>query len=304
MHKNSSGFAHLGLLLCVVIVVASVGGVGYYVFAKQKKNDPTSTNETSMTATVSKQTEVTDAKDIISKVSTEIPREFSQVSIDTRGASTGNLGYKLPDYAFVVSTRVAQGQFVDFKPSSGDTLDTLPAGLQASIAQKFKTAGYSEDTSQPMPGFVSSSPGSSLTYYKKGDIRCSVSLSPGSSTPLTAACANINDIKADAKIVKPFDDVYKAANKTSSSALFSIGSQGIKTSETSGYKKAAIGFGDYEGGGGFRVLFYSKNNGPWVYFSAGQMEPACSDFNTPDIKAAFKGDACYDSVADKESTVQ
>lgn len=39
MRKNQKGFAHLGLVLAVIIVIVAIGGVGYYVLSSRKTSN-------------------------------------------------------------------------------------------------------------------------------------------------------------------------------------------------------------------------------------------------------------------------
>ena len=54
LHKNNHGFAHIGLMLLAIIVIAAVGGVGYYV-ATKNKNPKASTNNNVATQDQQKQ---------------------------------------------------------------------------------------------------------------------------------------------------------------------------------------------------------------------------------------------------------
>src|SRR3989338_9579010 len=48
---NNRGFAHAGLLLLILVVIAAISGVGYYVWHNQNKTDTASSIQTSTTAT-------------------------------------------------------------------------------------------------------------------------------------------------------------------------------------------------------------------------------------------------------------
>lgn len=300
-HMNDKGFAHVGLMVMVIIVIAAIFGTGWYVVSKQKKADNSQASQA--TTTSSAKPASANPEDVIKKISADIPPQFSQITIDTRGDGTSYSSYQVSGYKFVTLHKVDKGQFVNFKPTSGYTLDTVPSDLKASLVKIFEESSYSEDTSQPTPAYYASEPGGAELHYKKDDVRCSADITGGSSTPLQVSCSYIQDFEKDAKALKSFDDAYKAANPKYADSIYVIGDQGIKDSQTPGYKTANISFGDFNYGDGFGTLFYSKNNGPWTYFQAGQSTPSCGDFNSADLKAAFKGFDCYDS-SNSNSTVQ
>lgn len=45
LHKDNQGFAYTGLILLVVVVIAAVGGVGYYVMTKNKDKNQYRSND-------------------------------------------------------------------------------------------------------------------------------------------------------------------------------------------------------------------------------------------------------------------
>ena len=51
--------------------------------------------------------------------------------------------------------------------------------------------------------------------------------------------------------------------------------------------------------GGWNSLFYKTPDNKWHYFKGGQQHIACSEFNTPTLKAAFEGMECYDTKQNK-----
>lgn len=54
-----------------------------------------------------------------------------------------------------------------------------------------------------------------------------------------------------------------------------------------------------------RVVFYRVSpDSPWQFFRGMQDVPACSDYNTDDLKRAFVGETCWDMTTDKYDTVK
>lgn len=64
LYKNHKGFAHVGLLLLFVVVIAAVGGVGYYVFTN-KTNSKVNQTTVMPSATVVKDSSTKDFYDCL-----------------------------------------------------------------------------------------------------------------------------------------------------------------------------------------------------------------------------------------------
>lgn len=69
---NQNGVAHVGLVVLIVFVVVTIGGVGYYVFSKQQSNTKQTTTTSSSVAEEKKETkkEETD-EDAVKRVAKE-----------------------------------------------------------------------------------------------------------------------------------------------------------------------------------------------------------------------------------------
>ena len=59
LHKNSKGFAHIGLLLLFIVVIAAIGGTGYYVFQKNHSGKTKNTSNNTQTKTASSSDQLT-----------------------------------------------------------------------------------------------------------------------------------------------------------------------------------------------------------------------------------------------------
>ena len=133
-------------------------------------------------------------------------------------------------------------------------------------------------------------------YMGKGLICRVKSLTAGTSAN-TMNCGSVAAYKGAAEKVKPLVDALP-----DSSSQLVVSTPKIENSIVSGYQRASVGTGMMDSAGGAIALFYKKGSGGWTYFRHTQNALSCEVFNTDDIKAAFKGETCYDSN-DKESKV-
>lgn len=105
--------------------------------------------------------------------------------------------------------------------------------------------------------------------------------------------------------LEPFAAAYRRGEPKGASVgtvLFLEGKP--KKSRTAGYQTAALGVGSAIPDSGAALLFWKKDGEDWTYFTGGQAPPPCSDYKTPDLKAAFAGEPCWVEGQAEESTVQ
>lgn len=96
---------------------------------------------------------------------------------------------------------------------------------------------------------------------------------------------------------------YKeAGNTVKKGDIFELESNDEST--VSGYRKAIASLSSVRGDGGANLLFYKKGDDSWKFFAGTQVEISCQAYNTEDLRAAFKGDTCYDEKNNRESTVK
>jgi outer membrane lipoprotein-sorting protein len=120
LHKNNQGLAHIGLVLLVVVVVAAVGGIGWYVFKKQKDKGASSLSDAVKQA--AQKCELDD-KDICKFfASWKDSKYYTVTSTSTQGgkASTTTYSYVAPDKYHFTST----GEFAYETISIGNTTYT------------------------------------------------------------------------------------------------------------------------------------------------------------------------------------
>ena len=285
------------VIMGIVLLLFIIGGVGYYIMKKNKTESSVQT-----TTQQSQNVKILSSEELLKKLNTDIPQKFSDIKIDNRGDGTGVFTYKLPSDAFAVGIGTKPGQFSAFMPTAGDALETLPQGLETMMRQILEGAGYSEDKTQPDSGTSKISKLITFTY-KKDDARCKIGLWPGSSSPILVSCSTLTEVNTASKTLQPFYDSYKAAGKVDSNLVSLLSVSKLSDSKTAGYRIANIEVGVYvDSDGGAVATFYSKNSGSWVYFATSQMTLPCSEYNTPDLKAAYKSEPCQGPAPDYAAT--
>lgn len=133
-------------------------------------------------------------------------------------------------------------------------------------------------------------------YMGQGLI-CTVNTPESQISGSLASCGSIDRYAEGAAAVKPFADILPGVDE--STVLLRLQ---ITDSETPGYQKAQLAYGGF-GGGGLQALFYRKTDGEWQFFRKTQEPPACSTYDTEDLRKAFKGEECFDEQGNR-STVQ
>lgn len=134
--------------------------------------------------------------------------------------------------------------------------------------------------------------GTTVDYYSAPTAICS--LDRANAMPITLDCADISDYTASVSAIDPFVKLF-TANRALISATDSVfGMPKIKILAP-GYQTAIMTVGSYTGIESTIALFYKKDGGDWAYFESTQPMIPCGDFNTAELKAAYKGMKCYDN---------
>jgi hypothetical protein len=126
-------------------------------------------------------------------------------------------------------------------------------------------------------------------YYSSSSVVCLTG-----AYPELLECANTADYESAVTTLTPLVQAYVASNPSVdiSKTVFSFPTI---SSAVSGYQTAMVSIGPLIGVGGAGGLFYKKDGGSWKYFKSTQAPLQCSDYNTDELKAAYKGDTCYSS---------
>ncbi|MEI6850782.1 MAG: hypothetical protein WCK26_02330 [Candidatus Saccharibacteria bacterium] len=143
--------------------------------------------------------------------------------------------------------------------------------------------------------------GSDYMAYIKDDVICNYGIGDYPFT-YNVACATISDYEYAQNYLQPFYDAYKNAGNSIDKVYIEINDDAA--ARVDGYRKARgnISFDGPTGSGW--IVFYKKDGEIWRYFDSGNGEPAkCSEYNTVDLKSAFKGDICTNSKGDVDGSI-
>jgi hypothetical protein len=131
--------------------------------------------------------------------------------------------------------------------------------------------------------------GEQTDVYTNEDLICTIEAPDSPVSGAVASCGELDKYDEAAAAMKPFADILP--NVGESSGLFNLH---IADSATPGHQKAWLDLANLAEGGGVLSLFYKKDGGEWQFFKNTQEAPLCSDFNTDDLKNAFRGQTCFD----------
>lgn len=287
MHKNrQSGSAHLIIILIVIaLLVGALGFVFWQNFMQPKNN-------TSNTTSTSNKESGLSAEDVVRGV-------YDLISDQVKSSPTTTVRQELTN-----------NHSPAYKPSGIDYYITASRGYYLIVSDSEVTSNITEFSS-PIINSIDNylvknnfakdtNSNSELDdYYYSSNTTCS--LSKNESTPVMF-CAAIADYSLALSTVAPFVLAYKngVTNNDVSDTVFGV--PDIKSANT-GYQTATVSIRSYVNVGGVAGIFYKKDGGQWQYFKSTQQMLACSDYSTVDLRAAFKGEACYNSDY-SESSVQ
>lgn len=117
---------------------------------------------------------------------------------------------------------------------------------------------------------------------------------------ITLSCSTDEEYTKNAKIQQPFYTAM-STDKTYTADVTMLGTPKIKDSVTKNYKTAEVSiWSDSELAGGAMGLFYQTPDAVWHFFTGTQQELQCSLYNTPDLKKAYAGEACFDGATNSK----
>lgn len=304
---KKSRTAILLTLIGLLLIGLGIAG-GWYLFGRSDKSD---TNVSQATTTVKEKTSTTTEtaaskpEDVTSKIKTALASEYTLVDMDKVKTATSNqVGVRLqtnsPTYKTAGYTyyNTYEGGSSIYLSSYSAVSEKLPTATEAAIRTKI-TKIYTDLGLSKTDTYGSSDYGSLINVYASNDLVCTIEDPSEASSSTTASCGLISAYKDAAAALQPF-----AAALSSVKSTTTFGVPSIKDSKVSGYQTASISSGDIEEMGGHVELFYRKTTGSWQYFTGTQSELGCEKYTTTDLKNAYKGEPCWDTTANKDSTVQ
>jgi len=126
-------------------------------------------------------------------------------------------------------------------------------------------------------------------YYVSDNIVCSLYNTKVSHTQYVLSCANKEWISdEDETLANALIAAYNEKADTDVDYVFEANAEKIETKD-GGYQTIRVSFEDSA------ALFYRKSaESEWEYFKSTQGVMPCADYDSEDLRAAYKGDSCYD----------
>lgn len=301
--KNSQqGFSIVEILI-VMIIIGVIGTVAWSVLNRQKNAQDKQINSSQATKLAKAQNvAVLQPEDVTDKIKSGYESQYKLVNNQPK---QGEMIIRLSKHAPVYK---AEGYnfYTDYDGGSSIDLmvgpvnwasDTVPreadTTIRTEVANIFKGFGLTKTGANGRVG-----DGTATDVYTGKGLICTIEVPTSPTSSTEASCGRIDAYKETAAKTQPIASVLPDAGQ--STVLVNLK---IADSTVSGYQRASVGRGSIDRGGSSVALLYKKNNDPWVYFKNVQQALACSEYNTIDIRNAFKGEACY-GANDVSSTVQ
>ncbi len=170
----------------------------------------------------------------------------------------------------------------------------------ANLSSKLKQMGFSDspmlapiDEADKQSAYISPTTVCQITSKQV------VYNAPTGDRTLTVACVDFAEYEKVATQAAPLYRAYIAANPLPQGTALSFTVHREDGSQTAGYKIAEAGVTrvhgtqpDYNGEGSGIVHMYQTPDKTWHYFTTSLTTLSCNTYNTPDLKAAYKGEYC------------
>jgi hypothetical protein len=296
---NSNGFSALVLLLLIVILGA-VGFIGYTVFRSQNKS--TSGNMPALSS--SPEFSGVDSHNVINNVAEKLKAD--KLVKTAVGAS---------DDPALAGIKVTSDNYVNWRPSNGNFSVNAPDSLGATIdfsgvsdiSGLYGKVYKSIEATMTEEGLKKSSDANFTNQvyvgYSTAAVSCQLYAYDENTNPLTVACGDIAALKKVHEAAKPFAAAYYKTYPDPDKRL-ALTSPKISDSQTAGYQMATSNVSTVGDFGGAAAKFYKAPGGDWKLLQTTQMQLSCDDYNTPDARAAYKGQPCAVTDSNAQSTVQ
>ncbi|HMQ96460.1 MAG TPA: hypothetical protein PKD19_04555 [Candidatus Saccharibacteria bacterium] len=287
------------VLICTTVVALGFGlgmGIGWLVFGTDKEE-----LQSKQTQPVAQQTQKQDTvdtaqpEDITDTIRKVYAAKYTLLEIDQNNQpQSGEMSIRVSETSPVYKAEDSP-VYTDYE--GGSTIDMmLPAqGVESVLPSldetKLRTelAGILQEAGLTKTDTTGSEGGDSAvdTYIGKGLV-CTTEAPMAPVSPSSVSCGLISEYKTAIEKMKPFINALPSVQPTTVLT-------GLKITDSlvSGYQRAGVNVSGIGGIGGSVALFYRKSTGTWVYFTNVQQAISCSEYDTDDLKNAFKGETCY-----------
>lgn len=301
--NKQNGFGVVEIFL-VLAIIGLIGTIGFLTWRNMSSNNPTTKDGQQ---SITKKVPILQPSEVVDRIKSDLAAKYTLLDLDKNNQPRENEMsiresrrspiWKAEGYDFYVS--YDSGAALDIHPnnptpSSYELPTEESKSVRRDITRTYEAFDLKKTDSRAIVGGYEATD----IYTGKGLV-CTVESIESQTSANTAACGLLSEYKDAAVKAKPLVDTLP--RKTDQTA---VGSLKITDSQTQGYQKATLLIGEAYSGGGAAALFYKKGSGQWAFFASTQEIIECSRYNSADLKNAFKGDACYDTAALGETTVQ
>lgn len=276
------------LVIGVVALLLLVGaGLSWFFLMQPPKAEPTpvTTEDTQL-----------QPEEVTTKIKSELAKDYTvqDIAINNKPSAKEvsvrvekiSPAYKVDGYVYYNNYEGGSTMTI---LTSGSLANELPAAsdqdTRVMIAKTYTDFGLTKQTTTG-----DTNQGSSIDAYTGKGLICTVESKESAISASTASCGLIANYADAAAKLGPLATALKV---TDTDAYLS--NLVIKDSKVAGYQHGSLAVGSIKGGGGARALLYKKGDAAWMYFKSTQDILQCSDFNTADLRSAFKGEPCIDS---------
>jgi hypothetical protein len=285
----------LAIILGALLVLTLVAIAAIFIFTepRTKKDDNTTESTTSKTTELS-------PKDVINKITSELAKDYTLVddfAPDTAGIPNGQFVIEHRDYA--PDYRVdGYEYFSNYDGSGAEQVVFYGNGavglsddeLQNKIAKIYKDFDLEKATVNI------NSDNDTYEFYKGRGVVCAYD------SKVMAMCGQTSVYEAVAKETKPFTEAYvryiteaKTTDEDPNASLKyqSFSRPTIEDSQVSGYQTAYLSIASAGRGYGGIGKFWRQSSGEWNLHTINQELLRCSEYNTTDLRNAYKGYECF-----------
>lgn len=292
----------VALQVFAVVVLLSLVGAGVYAWQNnrvaQLQNQVTELKRETVTQL--------QPEELTTKIKAELAKDYtvldlnnnnkpsaSEISIRTDETSPA---YRPKGYNFY--TNYAGGSTItvlthDADPSGDPLPKAIDKTIRTNVAQVYTAAGLAKKSTRGR-----ASDGNGLDIYEGKGLICTVDTTEAEISGSTASCGLLSEYSSAGAKTKPFAEALGDVEITAILSNLTITASVVK-----GYERAELGVGDINLGGGAVALFYKKEGGSWTYFKTVQEALACSEYNTEDLRNAYKGEKCYDAKTNSSDAI-
>lgn len=290
----------IALQVFAVIVLLSLVGAGVYVW----QNNRVAQEQKKEVQTV--KGVQAEASDVTSKVRSRLDQTYEIIDLDQNNRPTKQqVAIRLTQDSPIYQAK-GYNYYTDY--DGGSTMNViayqaansdaqLPTSADVSIrgevAKVYTDYGLTRKGSRGQ-----TSDGTGIDVYEGKGLVCTATMLQSSISGSDVACGVISKYPMAAAQYKPFADLMGDLESTTILANLKIIDSAVK-----GYQRASLGQGDINLGGGAAVLFYRKAGESWKLFKTAQEALPCSDYNTSDLRNAYKGEKCYDLATNSSDEI-